>query len=135
MVQHNFGQRDTYNISFVLQRTLYSGAARVLGNCELATSASDYVFPLSSRARWNYTAIKQEIAEPGLYNLYFSNCEEETTVSFRVEWIDYNVDGDGRPIFLSAGESNLPTLFVFFCLCFVVAFGFWANECRTHRYG
>jgi hypothetical protein len=52
LVQHNFGNKNTYNISLVLQRSLNTGATQTLGNCQLSPTQSDFVFMLDTRARF-----------------------------------------------------------------------------------
>ncbi|KAM1122886.1 hypothetical protein FF1_004338 [Malus domestica] len=56
------------------------------------------------------------VSTPNEYSLFFANCVPETTVSIIVRTEVYNLDPDGSRDYLSAGLTNLQSLFSIFFL-------------------
>eukprot|EP00455_Lapot_gusevi_P028977 TRINITY_DN3102_c0_g1_i2.p1 TRINITY_DN3102_c0_g1~~TRINITY_DN3102_c0_g1_i2.p1 ORF type:complete len:465 (+),score=166.23 TRINITY_DN3102_c0_g1_i2:203-1396(+) len=140
MVRHDFGQKEKYNIAFLLQKSVNDAAATRVEEdsskgCfhETQKTESDFLFSMESRTEWKIHEVKQEIKEPGLYHLYFSNCEKDTQVSFTMSLTEYNVDQFGNRVYLSAGEASLPTWFFIICCLFVVALICWTVYLTRHR--
>ncbi|KAI4300183.1 hypothetical protein L6164_033589 [Bauhinia variegata] len=73
------------------------------------------------------------VTSPNEYSLFFANCAPETSVSMVVRTEVYNLDRDGSKDFLSAGQTQLPTLFFLFCLCYFAFLGFWVHICYTNK--
>ncbi|KAM2625003.1 hypothetical protein TB1_031921 [Malus domestica] len=73
------------------------------------------------------------VSAPNEYSLFFANCVPETTVSMIVRTEVYNLDLDGSRDYLSAGLTNLPSLFSVFFLAYLVFVGFWVYLCYTNK--
>ncbi|KAL2509476.1 Lung seven transmembrane receptor family protein [Forsythia ovata] len=74
------------------------------------------------------------ITSPNEYSLFFANCAPESTVSMDVHTELYNLDGRGRVRdFLSAGLTQLPTLYSFFSLLYFAFFAFWIYFCFKNK--
>ncbi|KAM1030249.1 hypothetical protein ACFX13_034879 [Malus domestica] len=73
------------------------------------------------------------VSAPNEYSLFFANCVPETTVSMIVWTEVYNLDPDGSRDYLSAGLTNLPSLFSVFFLAYLVFVGFWVYLCYTNK--
>ncbi|KAJ6750078.1 hypothetical protein OIU85_000684 [Salix viminalis] len=58
------------------------------------------------------------VTAPNEYSLFFANCEPETRVSMSVKTEVYNLDRDGSKDYLSAGLTQLPTLFTLYFLAY-----------------
>ena len=87
-----------------------------------------------SRGWTHEQAIKKD--EEGLYQVVFERCKpagESTTVSFELKATFYNVDSSGNKDYLTAGESNLPTLYFIFTILFFAMTVFWIYYCRKHN--
>ncbi|CAN1135385.1 Protein CANDIDATE G-PROTEIN COUPLED RECEPTOR 7 [Linum perenne] len=73
------------------------------------------------------------IPHPNEYSLFFANCAPETKVSMKVRTEIYNVDRDGSKDFLSAGQTQLPSLYSLYSIAYL-AFGvFWIYLCVTNK--
>ncbi|GAV64985.1 Lung_7-TM_R domain-containing protein [Cephalotus follicularis] len=72
------------------------------------------------------------VSTPNEYSLFFANCAPETRVSMHVSTEIYNLDRDGSKDFLSAGLTQLPSLFFLFSLLYVAFLGFWIYICYTN---
>lgn len=70
----------------------------------------DIVIKLGQRSNWKHMERKFVLEKPGLYNLYFSNCERGTNSGFKLTLSQFNEDGGVRS-YLSVGQSQLPTVF------------------------
>ncbi|KAL0344585.1 UNVERIFIED_CONTAM: protein CANDIDATE G-PROTEIN COUPLED RECEPTOR 7 [Sesamum radiatum] len=68
------------------------------------------------------------ITAPNEYSLFFANCAPQSTVSMDVRTELYNFDGREKD-FLSAGLTQLPTLFFWFSVIYFAFFGFWIYFC------
>ncbi|CAI0426732.1 unnamed protein product [Linum tenue] len=73
------------------------------------------------------------IPHPNEYSLFFANCAPETKVSMHVRTDVYNVDGDGSKDFLSAGQTQLPSLYTVCSIAYLVFMGFWIYLCLTNK--
>ncbi|CAI0471680.1 unnamed protein product [Linum tenue] len=73
------------------------------------------------------------IPHPNEYSLFFANCAPETKVSMNVRTDVYNVDSDGSKDFLSAGQTQLPSLYTVYSTAYLVFMGFWIYLCLTNK--
>ncbi|CAI9779008.1 unnamed protein product [Fraxinus pennsylvanica] len=74
------------------------------------------------------------ITSPNEYSLFFANCAPESAVSMDVHTELYNLDGRGRvKDFLSAGLTQLPTLYTFFSLLYLAFIAFWVYFCLQNK--
>uniref|UniRef100_A0A2P2NY91 Lung seven transmembrane receptor n=1 Tax=Rhizophora mucronata TaxID=61149 RepID=A0A2P2NY91_RHIMU len=73
------------------------------------------------------------VTSPNEYSLYFANCAPETRVSMTVRTEVYNVDRDGSRDFLSAGRTQLPSLYCLFSVAYLVFLGLWIYDCYMNR--
>lgn len=128
---------DLYDLAFILQRSetdidpaaVKDGSRNSHGELicyhNVKMSEEDDLFMMSEMKAWKETIFQKSITMPGYYHLYFSNCEQHTTVGFTMSLVEFNIDPDGQQIFLSAGAANLPAwYFVIFC-CFAIELVVW----------
>ncbi|XP_051132310.1 protein CANDIDATE G-PROTEIN COUPLED RECEPTOR 7-like [Andrographis paniculata] len=74
------------------------------------------------------------IAAPNEYSLFFANCAPESKVSMDVRTELYNLDGRGRvKDYLSAGLTQLPSLYFFFSVLYFAFFGYWIYSCLQNK--
>lgn len=73
------------------------------------------------------------VTAPNEYSLFFANCAPETQVSMNVKTEVYNLDRDGSRDYLSAGLTQLPSLFFFFSVLYIGFFGIWIYICLTNK--
>ncbi|XP_015969917.1 protein CANDIDATE G-PROTEIN COUPLED RECEPTOR 7 [Arachis duranensis] len=73
------------------------------------------------------------VSSPNEYSLFFANCAPDTSVSMDVRTEVYNLESDGSRDYLSAGQTQLPTLFTFFSLTYLVFLGFWIYTCYHNK--
>ena len=73
------------------------------------------------------------VTSPNEYSLFFANCAAETSVSMNVRTEVYNLDSDGSRDYLSAGQTQLPSLFAFFFFIYVAFLGFWIYLCYNNK--
>ncbi|GAA0141922.1 G-protein coupled receptor [Lithospermum erythrorhizon] len=77
------------------------------------------------------------ISAPDEYSLFFANCEPQSKVSMDVRTELYNVDGDlgswGSKDYLSAGVTQLPTIFSVFSVCYFGFLGVWVYVCWRNK--
>ncbi|KAL4295893.1 hypothetical protein GQ457_12G009200 [Hibiscus cannabinus] len=83
--------------------------------------------PLS---RFNHT---YPVSSPNEYSLFFSNCAPETRVSMNVKTEIYNLESDDTKDYLSAGLTQLPSLYTFFSILYLVFLGCWIYVCYTNK--
>ncbi|KAE8730446.1 zinc finger CCCH domain-containing protein 58 [Hibiscus syriacus] len=83
--------------------------------------------PLS---RFNQT---YPVSSPNEYSLFFSNCAPETRVSMNVRAETYNLERDGSRDYLSAGLTQLPSLYTVFSILYLVFLGCWIYICYTNK--
>ncbi|XP_073282098.1 protein CANDIDATE G-PROTEIN COUPLED RECEPTOR 7-like [Primulina huaijiensis] len=72
------------------------------------------------------------ISSPNEYSLFFANCAPDSTVSMEVRTELYNFDGHVKD-FLSAGLTQLPSLYFCFSVVYFAFFGFWIFICLKNR--
>ncbi|GLT92472.1 hypothetical protein SLE2022_103070 [Rubroshorea leprosula] len=84
--------------------------------------------PPASRFNGSYP-----VTSPNEYSLFFANCAPETLVSMNVRTEVYNLDRDRSKDFLSAGLTQLPSLYAFFSILYLAAFGYWIYVCYTNK--
>ncbi|XP_073066615.1 protein CANDIDATE G-PROTEIN COUPLED RECEPTOR 7-like [Primulina eburnea] len=72
------------------------------------------------------------ITSPNEYSLFFANCAPDSTVSMEVRTELYNLDGPVKD-FLSAGLTQLPSLYFCFSVVYFAFFGFWIFICLKNR--
>lgn len=79
------------------------------------------------------------VTAPNEYSLFFANCAPAgTAVSMDVRTDVFNLDRDGSRDYLSAGLTQLPSLYFFFSLFYFGFLGFWiyilwTNKRSVHR--
>ncbi|KAK4834662.1 hypothetical protein QYF36_026452 [Acer negundo] len=73
------------------------------------------------------------VTAPNEYSLFFANCAPESQVSMNVRTEVYNLDRDGSKDFLSAGLTQLPTLFFLFSITYIAFLGIWIYVCFTNK--
>jgi len=86
---------------------------------------ADGDFPVSITG--NGTFESTHIIRPGLegfYNTYFVKCIPDS-VSFELKLVQYNFDPDGSKNYLSAGYTQLPTVYGLFTIAYAVALVTW----------
>lgn len=83
-------------------------------------------------SNWQPLFYEHIVEEPGFLHLYFSNCEPETSVSFQMELIEYNINADGSRMYLSAGERYLPSLLVVLASAFLIELLVWSIYLKRH---
>lgn len=71
---------------------------------------------------------------PEQYALYFANClKEPLEVSFKIKIEEYNLNAKGRKDYLSVGETELPTVFLFMFVLFSLLAAEWGYLCLKER--
>ncbi|EPS69713.1 hypothetical protein M569_05049, partial [Genlisea aurea] len=74
------------------------------------------------------------VTSPNEYSLFFANCVPESKVSMDVSTVLYNLDGSGKEMdFLSAGLTQLPSLYFCFSVLYVAFFGYWIYFCFQNK--
>ncbi|KAB5519801.1 hypothetical protein DKX38_024120 [Salix brachista] len=73
------------------------------------------------------------VTAPNEYSLFFANCAPETRVSMSVKTEVYNLDRDGSKDYLSAGLTQLPTLFTLYFLAYAGFLGLWIYVCYNNK--
>ncbi|XP_076946443.1 protein CANDIDATE G-PROTEIN COUPLED RECEPTOR 7-like [Bidens hawaiensis] len=73
------------------------------------------------------------IGYPGEYFLLFANCNRGSRVTMDIRMELYNSDDGVHRDYLSAGESQLPSLYFMFSLVYFCFLGFWIKECRKNK--
>ncbi|KAI3473231.1 hypothetical protein Pfo_028834 [Paulownia fortunei] len=74
------------------------------------------------------------ITSPNEYSLFFANCAPESTVSMNVRTELYNLDGRGRvKDFLSAGLTQLPSLYFCFSVLYFAFLVYWIYVCLQNK--
>ncbi|KAF2306108.1 hypothetical protein GH714_012591 [Hevea brasiliensis] len=73
------------------------------------------------------------VTAPNEYSLFFANCAPETRVSMNVRTEVYNLEFDGSKDFLSAGLTQLPSLYFVYFIAYLAFLGFWIYICFTNR--
>jgi hypothetical protein len=75
--------------------------------------------------------VNKSFAAPGAdeYNLKFANCLPSVQVWMNVRTAMYNLQSNGKNDYLSVGQTQLPGLFFYFFLLYLVLFGGWSYVC------
>ncbi|XP_047328195.1 protein CANDIDATE G-PROTEIN COUPLED RECEPTOR 7-like [Impatiens glandulifera] len=73
------------------------------------------------------------VTSPNEYNLFFANCAPESQATMEVRTDVYNLDDGGVRDYLSAGLTQLPTLFSVFSLTYFIFLGIWIYICLTNK--
>ncbi|CAM8978409.1 unnamed protein product [Rhodiola kirilowii] len=72
------------------------------------------------------------VTAPNEYNLFFANCNPHTQVSMDLRTEVYNLDRSVKD-YLSAGQTQLPTLYTLFALCYIAFLVFWVHTCYQNK--
>ncbi|KAK4419133.1 protein CANDIDATE G-PROTEIN COUPLED RECEPTOR 7 [Sesamum alatum] len=72
------------------------------------------------------------ITSPNEYSLFFANCAPESTVTMDVRTELYNLDGREKD-FLSAGLTQLPSLYFVFSVLYFAFLSYWIYICLKNR--
>ncbi|KAL2250566.1 protein GPR107 [Sesamum indicum] len=72
------------------------------------------------------------ITSPNEYSLFFANCAPESTVTMDVRTELYNLDGREKD-FLSAGLTQLPSLYFLFSVLYFGFLSYWIYICLKNR--
>ncbi|KAK6942905.1 Transmembrane protein GPR107/GPR108-like [Dillenia turbinata] len=70
---------------------------------------------------------------PNEYSLFFANCAPESLVTMNVKTEVYNLDPNNAKDYLSAGQTQLPSLYFVFSLVYFVFLGFWVYNCLQNK--
>lgn len=70
---------------------------------------------------------------PNEYSLFFANCASESQVTMNVRTEVYNLDDGHVKDFLSAGLTQLPSLYFIFSLIYLTFLGFWTMTCVQNK--
>ncbi|KAL4298129.1 hypothetical protein GQ457_12G010860 [Hibiscus cannabinus] len=73
------------------------------------------------------------VSSPNEYSLFFSNCAPETRVSMDVRTEIYNLDRDSSKDYLSAGQTQLPSLYTIFSVLYLAFLAYWIFVCYTNK--
>ncbi|XP_045800319.1 protein CANDIDATE G-PROTEIN COUPLED RECEPTOR 7-like [Trifolium pratense] len=68
------------------------------------------------------------------YSLFFANCDSETSVSMVVRTEIFNFDSNGSRDYLSAGQTQLPSLFFLFFVAYLAFFVVWVYTCYIYKH-
>eukprot|EP00007_Cunea_sp_BSH-02190019_P009127 CAMPEP_0174244490 /NCGR_PEP_ID=MMETSP0417-20130205/35392_1 /TAXON_ID=242541 /ORGANISM="Mayorella sp, Strain BSH-02190019" /LENGTH=424 /DNA_ID=CAMNT_0015324177 /DNA_START=72 /DNA_END=1343 /DNA_ORIENTATION=- len=131
-----------YKVGFLIKHTETDSArflqeAESLEGClldsmEVMNNENDRVALITNWTQQNFARVIQP-GEEGFYNYYFVNCEPDTWVSFDLKLVQYNVDANGSPNFMSVGDDALPALYFLLFLLFLAATLLWVYACvRAH---
>ncbi|XP_047334128.1 protein CANDIDATE G-PROTEIN COUPLED RECEPTOR 7-like [Impatiens glandulifera] len=72
------------------------------------------------------------VTSPNEYNLFFANCAPESQVTMDVRTEIYNLDS-GVKDYLSAGLTQIPTMFFLFSITYFIFLGFWIYTCLINK--
>ncbi|KAK2401335.1 Protein CANDIDATE G-PROTEIN COUPLED REPTOR 7 [Trifolium repens] len=73
------------------------------------------------------------VTYPNEFSLFFANCAPETSVSMAVRTELFNLDADKSRDYLSAGQTQLPTLFFLFSIVYLGFLGVWFYVCYNNK--
>ncbi|XP_061372714.1 protein CANDIDATE G-PROTEIN COUPLED RECEPTOR 7-like [Gastrolobium bilobum] len=73
------------------------------------------------------------VATPNEFSLFFANCAPDSSVSMAVHTELFNLDSDGSPDYLAAGQTQLPSLFFLFSIAYLAFFAFWLFICHSNK--
>ncbi|KAG5582931.1 hypothetical protein H5410_053558 [Solanum commersonii] len=72
------------------------------------------------------------VTSPNEYSLFFANCAPESKVSMDVRTELYNLDNQVKD-YLSAGLTQLPTLYFLFSFVYIGFLGLWLSVCIRNK--
>lgn len=72
------------------------------------------------------------VTSPNEYSLFFANCAPESKVSMDVRTELYNIDNQVKD-YLSAGLTQLPTLYFLFSFVYIAFLGVWLSVCIRNK--
>ncbi|KAK7279413.1 hypothetical protein RJT34_24465 [Clitoria ternatea] len=70
---------------------------------------------------------------PNEYSLFFANCAPESSVSMAVHTELFNLEPDRSRDYLSAGQTQLPSLFFLFSIAYSAFLAFWLYTCYHNK--
>jgi hypothetical protein len=104
----------------------------LLDSEEVIDNEKDSVVLITNWTQQSYSRVIQA-GEEGFYNYYFVNCESDSWATFELKLVQYNLNPDGTPNYLSVGDDMLPGLYVVLFLLFLAATLLWVYVCmRAH---
>ncbi|KAK1399401.1 Lung seven transmembrane receptor [Heracleum sosnowskyi] len=93
--------------------------------CSLNSNLGKPVFTFD-KLESDHVDITFVVNDANLYALIFANCLPDLSVSMSVSSSMYNVDmKTGEPLDIAAGKKNLPTIFLFFFMVYVLLSILW----------
>jgi len=119
-------------VGFIIKRTPTDSTAFLDQNpatnecLETAMDEADIPVYINSTSNGNYTKedIVIEDGKEGFYNTYFISCAG-SPVSFSLDFVQYNLDKNGNRVYLSAGLTQLPSVFAAFTVAYSVGIVVW----------
>ena len=73
------------------------------------------------------------VKSPDEFSLFFANCAPETSVSMAIRTELFNLDANGSRDYLSAGQTQLPSLFFLFSIFYFGFLGVWFYVCYNNK--
>ncbi|KVH90584.1 protein GPR107-like [Cynara cardunculus var. scolymus] len=73
------------------------------------------------------------VTHPNEYSLFFANCNPQSLVTMDVHTELYNTDDGSTKDYLSAGLTQLPSLYFIFSLIYLSFLGFWISICFKNQ--
>ncbi|KAI3706614.1 hypothetical protein L6452_24485 [Arctium lappa] len=73
------------------------------------------------------------VTYPNEYSLFFANCNPQSLVTMDVHTELYNTDDGTTKDYLSAGLTQLPSLYFIFSLVYLCFLGFWISICFKNK--
>ncbi|KAK4772865.1 hypothetical protein SAY87_027884 [Trapa incisa] len=103
--------------------------------CVLDSHFTIHLFTFRDLSPPSHASFNQSypVGSPNEYSLFFANCNPESRVSMNVHTELYNLDRDGSKDYLSAGQTQLPSLFFLFSVAYFAFLGFWIYICLHNR--
>ncbi|KAL8039556.1 hypothetical protein ABFX02_10G043600 [Erythranthe guttata] len=140
-VMSNVGSPDPSRLGFFLlsEESLIQVLLELQGNpsfCVLDSNNINRLFTFRDLSPPPHSSFNQSypIASPNEYSLFFANCAPESAVSMNVRTELYNLDGRGREKdFLSAGLTQLPSLYFCFSVLYFGFLAYWFFICFQNK--
>ncbi|XP_052175903.1 protein CANDIDATE G-PROTEIN COUPLED RECEPTOR 7-like [Diospyros lotus] len=103
--------------------------------CVLDSSYIKHLFTFRELSPPPHSSFNQSypVSAPGEYSLFFANCAAESKVTMDVHTEVYNLDDGGVKDYLSAGRTQLPSIFFLFSLCYLAFLSLWIYICLTNK--
>ncbi|KAK1434933.1 hypothetical protein QVD17_00688 [Tagetes erecta] len=73
------------------------------------------------------------VTNPNEYSLFFANCNPQSLVTMDVRTELYNIDDGATKDYLSAGQTQLPSLYFIFSLIYLCFVAFWIYVCFKNK--